>query len=780
MNGNRSSYLSALPRLVAIAFSVALLSTPSVGFRGYDEARAAVGGSSAAVGGSSAVEPSATRPETGGFLEDSDWPDWRGPHRDGVADAAGLPESWSREGENLAWVVPYGGRSAPIVLGDHLYLQNGSGDGETLQERVLCFNADTGELLWEHRFNIFMSDVPPHRVGWASPAADPETGTVYAFGVGGSLLALSRDGELLWERHLSEMVGLITTHGGRTVSPVVEAGTVIVSGLNGGWGNQAPGRHRFFGFDKQTGDIVWVSANRDRSYDTVYSPPIVINQGPGRVLITGGGDGAVHAMQVYTGKRLWRYAMSKRGINTGVALSGYKAIVTHSEENLATSDMGFIAAIDTRAGGELGEDAVLWSTIGHMAGFSSPVLDGNRFYQVDNSANLVALDIDSGERLWVENLGTIQRASPVLADGKLYVGTANGSFYILRPSAEGCEVLDRDELTTETVPEEIIASVAVARGRVYMVSRDHLYAIGPQGTPPPSADTVAGASTRRQRLPSEERVAQVLLVPNEVQMAPGEEVRFEARLFDPDGNWIRTVKRQASWSTADLQGTSPEPGTFRASSETVAQTGSVRAMVTGVEGAARVRVIPKLPWEHDFDALERVPVHWIGATGKFEPRELDGARVLVKKADNPFLKRAKVYMGSSQESNYTVEVDASSMMQRRRMGDVGLFAQRYAMILFGGKQKVELGSWQPETTRTVSASYTWQPDTWYRLKLSSENLPNGDVRVRGKVWPRGEVEPADWLLEKIDPLGNLQGSPGLYADAHVEVMFDNLKVYSQQ
>src|ERR1700683_861272 len=116
-----------------------------------------------------------------------DWPGWRGPNRDGISHEKNLPEKWSLAGQNLAWKAPYGGRSAPIVMGDHLYLQNSAGQGETQQERVMCFNADTGKLLWEYRFNIFQSDVPPHRVGWASPEADPETGNVYAFGVNGTL-----------------------------------------------------------------------------------------------------------------------------------------------------------------------------------------------------------------------------------------------------------------------------------------------------------------------------------------------------------------------------------------------------------------------------------------------------------------------------------------------------------------------------------------------------------------------------------------------------------------
>ena len=89
----------------------------------------------------------------GVLLRGADWPDWRGPARTGVSTETGLPSTWSAKGENLAWRVPYGGRSGPVVFGDHLYLQNTKGSGETQQERIMAFNADTGNLLWEHPYN---------------------------------------------------------------------------------------------------------------------------------------------------------------------------------------------------------------------------------------------------------------------------------------------------------------------------------------------------------------------------------------------------------------------------------------------------------------------------------------------------------------------------------------------------------------------------------------------------------------------------------------------------
>src|SRR3981081_3231144 len=69
-----------------------------------------------------------------------DWPDWRGPDPNGVSREKGLPEKWTLAGQNLAWKAPYGGRSTPVILGDHLYLQNTAGSGATEQERIVCLN----------------------------------------------------------------------------------------------------------------------------------------------------------------------------------------------------------------------------------------------------------------------------------------------------------------------------------------------------------------------------------------------------------------------------------------------------------------------------------------------------------------------------------------------------------------------------------------------------------------------------------------------------------------
>jgi hypothetical protein len=209
--------------------------------------------------------------------------------------------------------------------------------------------------------------------------------------------------------------------------------------------------------------------------------------------------------------------------------------------------------------------------------------------------------------------------------------------------------------------------------------------------------------------------------------------------------------------------------------------------VGSINGAARIRVIPDLPWTFDFEGPgDTPPAHWINATGKFTVKAVDGNRVLVKLAENPFAfaKRTRPFFGPPNVSNYTIEAEVRSMEKRRQMGDVGIVAQRYEMVLFGNHQRLELQPWQPEVDRTMKVDYKWKPDTWYVMKLEVQTLSKGQVRARGKVWPKGEQEPAAWTLERTDPIGSLKGSPGIYADAMnsapgggSEMYYDNIKVY---
>ncbi len=707
----------------------------------------------------------------------NDWTEWRGPARDGVSSEKNLPTSWSPSGENLAWKVPYGGRSAPIVMNGRVYLQNTAGKGADEQERVMCFNADTGQLLWEHKFNVYLSDVPAHRVGWASPVGDPATGNVYAFGVGGTLLGLDRVGKVIWERSLGEDFGLLTTHGGRTVSPIIDGDLVIVSGVTFQWGPNARGAHRFMAFDKRTGETVYLSAPGGRPYDTTYAAPIIVNVNGTRLLIQGASDGVAHAIKPQTGEPVWKYEISKRGLNTGIVVVNNTAILTHSEENLNSNEMGMITAVDATAKGEIKKEQVKWTTYGWQGGFSSPVVDGNRLYQVDNSANIAAFDVTNGKQLWIQNLGTIQKASPVLADGHLFVGTENGKFFILKPGPNGAEVVDSDQLGTEAAPEAIIASVAVSNGHIYLVSDSNLYCIGKKTT------VTSNQTTPVEGIPNPNRaVTHVQVVPTELILKPGGKVNFRVRLFDEKGTFIREEK-SATWALDQLKG-ALNNGELTIPTDTGLQAGLVKATVDGVTGSATVRVFPALPWSENFDAMavNSVPSTWVNSTLKFIVREQEGGnKVLVKTTEgSSLLSRARAYFGPSDFSNFTIEADINATQKRRQQGDGGVIAQRYALVLYGNIQQLRLEPWQPETERTVTIPFAWKPDTWYRMKLEVQNLPDGKVRARGKVWLASETEPAAWMIERIDPIPNRQGAPGIFGSALSELFFDNIKVYGNK
>ncbi|HWK08618.1 MAG TPA: PQQ-binding-like beta-propeller repeat protein, partial [Vicinamibacterales bacterium] len=386
-----------------------------------------------------APRPTAGAPGTGRKVAIGDWPDARGPLRDGRSREQGLIDTWALKGANFLWRAPYGGRSAPLVMGNRVYVQNPSGLGASLQERVMALDADTGKPVWEYKFNIFQSDVPPHRVGWASPVADPETGNLYAMGVGASVIALSKDGKLLWDRSIGEEFAAFTTHGGRTTSPIVDGNLVIVSAAFSSWGTGASRQHRFVALDKHTGDIVWIASPGGRPYDTNYSAPVIATINGTRLLISGSGDGGVYAMKAQTGEKVWSFLAAKRAVNTGVAVSGTTVIVSHGDENLDTPELGLIAAIDGSQKGEI--KTTLWTHHGDQYGFSSPIIDGTRVYQIDNVGKLKAYDLAKGTVLWTQAVGTAQKAPPVFADGKLYFGTEGGKVFIVRPLADTAEIL---------------------------------------------------------------------------------------------------------------------------------------------------------------------------------------------------------------------------------------------------------------------------------------------------------------------------------------------------
>jgi outer membrane protein assembly factor BamB len=663
-------------------------------------------------------------------------------------------------------------------MGNRVYVQNPAGRGTNLQERVMALDADTGTVIWEYKFNLFQSDVPPHRVAWASPAADPETGNIYALSGGAQVIALSRDGKPLWDRSFGEEFAAFTTHGGRTMSPLVDGNLVIVSAAVSNWGTSANRGHRFIALDKRTGDVVYVANPGGRPYDTAYASPLIATINGMRLLIAGLGDGAIHAIKPQTGEKVWSFPAAKRAINTGVVVKGTSVIVSHGDENLEGTDLGLIASIDGSQTGDI--KTTKWALRGTEFGYSSPLTDGARLYQIDNGSTLKAFDIDTGKPLWEQALSTAQKAPPVLADGKIYVGTDGGKFFIVRPLADRAEVLSAVELPNSTnsccgsegTPEQILGGVAISRGRIFVVSSDAVYAIGPRQARPVTGLAVDETAPAGVGMPTHLQVS-----PTELVLTPGQTVRLRARLFDDKGRLLRE-ETTASWSLEGLKGTLAN-GAFTVVNEPAEQAGLIKATAGGLTGQARARVVRPLPWNETFDSLAdgSVPAGWVNTVaGQVSVTTLDGQKVLQKAPLDTIFKRVRTFIGPVTWSNYTFEADVRAATRRRQMGDVGITAQRYSLVLYGTSQRLKLEPWEPETTRTMTVPFAWKPDAWYRLKLRVENLPNGQVRARGKAWPVGDAEPAAWMIDKTDPIGNRQGAPGLFIDAQFGAYLDNFTI----
>jgi outer membrane protein assembly factor BamB len=649
-----------------------------------------------------------------------------------------------------------------------------------MQERVMALDADTGKVVWEYKFNVFQSDVPPHRVGWASPAADPETGNIYVMGVGATVIALNKDGKLLWDRSVGEEFAAFTTHGGRTTSPLVDGDLVIVSAAISSWGAGASRQHRFVALDKRTGDIVWIASPGGRPYDTNYAAPSINTINGLRLLISGSGDGGVYAMKPQTGEKVWGTVVAKRAVNTGVVVVGNDVIITHGDENLDVPELGLIGAIDGSQTGDI--KTMKWSQKGDQFGFSSPVVDGSLVYAIENGSRLKAYDSETGKVLWTQTLGTIQKAPLVFADGKLYVGTESGKFFIVKPSPTGAQILSDVEMPvskddnagqTAGIPEPIFGGAAISRGRIFFVSTGGVYAIGARTATKPAGFAVDEPIEKGQGDP-----AWVQVSPTELVLKPGQAVKLQVKSFDKQGRPIGPAGG-ATFTLTGLKGTVAPDGTFTPAADVLEQAGTIKATVGSVSGEARARVVRPLPWTETFESFAdgALPPGWIVVgTGKTAVGTVDGQKALVKAPDNTIFKRYRAFVGDVNESNYTVEADVRGTTRRRQMSDLGVTAQRYSLILYGNAQQLKIEAWEPETHRAAVVPYEWKPDAWYHLKLRVENLPDGKVRAQGKAWPTGQPEPAAWTIEKIDPIGNHKGAPGFFIDAEFGAAIDNIKV----
>ncbi|TWU57172.1 outer membrane protein assembly factor BamB family protein [Rubripirellula reticaptiva] len=713
----------------------------------------------------------------------ADWPYWRGPQFDGTAVASGLPDDWDPdggEGSNVIWSRDdIGGPCTPVVMNHRLYtIQRADAGTPREAERVVCLDAKTGETIWENRYNVWLSDVPAERIGWSSVVADPDSGNIYALGSCDIFMCINGEtGETVWSIPLHEQYGMLSTYGGRTNFPVVHEDLVIISGIIINWGEKAKPNHRLLAMDKLTGELRWFSGTRDLPYDTTYSAPSIVTVDGQRQLVIGGGDGAIWGFQPRTGKPLWHYDLSMRGIFATPLVVGNKVFASHSEENVSPSNnvMGGVVGLEITGTGDNTKVKELWKQLEVVSGYSEPVMIGNRLYLVDDRCKMWIFDAETGEAIVEQEsfVGSRQRAALLHADGKIYVLTENGRWATVKPTEDGFEVLNKGRVRGVG----FAGSPIVSDGRLYFPSSKTLYCVGTENG---KQESVTMSESMGAETPVSENtsVAWVQLVPTESLVKPGESVELKVNYFNSLGQAVQNTNGDVTFS---VEGPGSISGTTFTASSDASHTGAViTAKVGDVTGEARVRIVPPLPWKFTFDGLQDPPLSWVGARYRHIIKEVDGSPALTKITTIPKGARSRAWMGPSDLAEYTIAADAMGKRMSDQLPDIGLTNHGYVLDLMGESQQLQIRTWSAQLRMAETIDFPWKENTWYRMKFRAdiESEPPAAVAVlRGKVWPKDEPEPKEWTITARDESPNLNASPGLYGNAKVaELYLDNIEV----
>jgi outer membrane protein assembly factor BamB len=755
------------------------------------------------------------------------WLGWRGPQQSGMSLEKGLPDKI--DGKQPLWTADYPGQSTAVIANGKVYIMGYLGDGPDLQEGVACFDAETGQKLWDRRYNDFLSDAIYLRYATSSPTVDGETGNVYMQGSQGILAAFSADGRPLWRHSMMEKFGRLTFPNSRTASPLIDGDLVITRGITANWGAQGPGGDRFYAFDKKTGELVWSSSPGDRPRDNSFSQAYVSFHDGKRLLFSATGDGSVVCMNARTGDPLWRIPLFKAGINATVLVHNNDKVIAiygtpYEPGQMVALKIPKVAPTNAAAGPVVVEraQAQLWANE-LSTSTSSPILVGDKIYVVSEKGDLCSVDANSGKIDWRMKIGIEQRnACPLYADGKLYVpmlddptgkggGTggegadaapssagSKGAFYVIRPTDK-----EGQQLSHTVLDGRCFGTPAVYNGKIYVQTTRKLYCFGKKGNNPGLPPDPAP-----EKWPAAGKATQLQIIPSEVLLNPGQSAAFRVRKLDANGFTVEELKdaKAVKWASyipptarvrASMNAAFDAAGELVAPKDAKPSAGAFEATLDGLKGYIRGRVLTGMPLKEDFESFQLSetttntveeptkfaypPLPWIGARFKFEVREKDGNKALVKTIDNKFFQRGTVFFGEPEMKNYTIQADVMSEGTRRKMSEVGVINQRYFIVLKGNEQKLEVNS-NLERLRVPAQedppNFRWQPNVWYRLKARVDNKPDGSGVVRAKAWKRDDPEPEQWTLEVPHQTSHQNGSPGLFgfAPQDMRVLIDNVQV----
>lgn len=395
------------------------------------------------------------------FVRAGNWPEFRGPTREGHASAANLPLEWS-DTKGVVWKqeIPGQGWSSPVVQDGRIYLTAAVPDatGASLSLATLCLDEKSGKVLW--KTHVFGQDAGAPKIhaknSHASPTPIIEGNRLYVhFGHQGTA-CLDLDGKILW-RNSSLPYPPVHGNGG---SPIIVDDALIFS---------CDGASNPFvvALDKKSGKVIWnvqraTAASKKFSFST---PALITVNGQKQVISPG--SGAVFAYDPKTGKEIWH-------VNYGQGYSVIpRPIFGHGLLFVATGfDKPMVMAIRPEGKGDITASHVAWTVEKGAPRTPSLLLVGDELYMVADNGVASCLDAKTGTVHWQERIGGDCSASPVYASGRIYIQTEQGLGVVLKAGKTF------EKLATNPLGEKTLASYAVDDGALFIRSEKNLYRIG--------------------------------------------------------------------------------------------------------------------------------------------------------------------------------------------------------------------------------------------------------------------------------------------------------------
>lgn len=379
----------------------------------------------------------------------ADWTEFRGPGQQGHSDEQGLPLTWSAE-EHVVWKtdLPGLGWSSPAIAGGKIWLTTGVDDGRSL--RVLRLDAASGAL--EQSIEVFAPAEPgsvhtKNSHASPTPVIDGERVFVH-FGSHGTA-CLSRDREILWKAKLD-----YNHRHGPAGSPVV-VGDLLVIACDG------TDIQFVVALDKTTGKEVWRQPRGEGRM--AYSTPTLAAVDGQPIVVSCGGEFVI-AYTPESGVERWRFRYPGGYSNVPRPVTGFGLTFVSSGY-----DTPVFYALPLDGTGELGDDRVAWKTTKAVPRNASPLLVGDELYMVSDNGVISCLDARSGTVHWQERLGGDCTASPLHADGRIYITDENGVTKVIAPGKTF------QELATNELPGRTLASLATADGAIFLRTDTAIY-----------------------------------------------------------------------------------------------------------------------------------------------------------------------------------------------------------------------------------------------------------------------------------------------------------------